>query len=865
MKMKILIGLLIPFLAIAQKNDGFIPRDLKIEWQLVRNNYNGEDKFLATLRLTNEHKKMTLPASGWTIYYNANRDVVKKEIGQGLETFRVHGDLFYLRPTKQSAESGAIAFKGLKPNESIVLECVGDAWAFNISDAPSGYYLVWDATPSVSYAIPNAVALPPKDLALFKLSANEKNSQTTPEMVFEQNKDIVDIPENLLPKIFPTPNSYVEKQGVFTLNTAISISNDPVFDKEAAYLADELKAFLGTKPIVESIVSARLGAIRLIIDKKIPTEGYYLNITTNSIEISASTPTGIFYGIQSLKNLFPLDAWKKSIATLSLPCIEVKDSPRFAYRGLHVDVARNFQTKAELFRVLNWMALYKLNTLHFHFSEDDAWRIEIPALPELTTIGAKRGHTLDSKTHMPASYGSRGDTSNPQSGFYTRTDYIDILRFAKARHIDVIPEIETPGHARAAIKAMNNRYNRLVNEGKLQEAKAYLLADLDDKSVYLSAQYFTDNVMCVALPSVYTFIETTVDALIAMHNEANMPLKTIHIGGDEVPSGVWEKSPLCQALLKELPTDKYKQTSDLWLYYWEKVQDIFKKRGLYVSGWEEIGMRESKIDGHKTMMVNPTFAHNNFHTYVWNTVIGWGTEDLPYRLANGGYKVILCPVSNLYFDLAYQKDFEEVGYYWGGFADIDKPFYFIPFDYLKNTKVDRFGNPIDPKLLLGKDRLTDYGKSNIIGIQGHLWSENIRSAEGLEYAAFPKVLALAERAWAVDPAWATIKDAKKSEELYQKAWSEFVNIVGKQELPKLNYYQGGAHFRIPTVGAKIENGTVIANIQLPGFGIRYTSDGTEPTLKSMLYTAPITAKSMVKLRAFDSKGRGGRTIFVENK
>ena len=854
MKFVTIFSLFLVFSANAQKKDVFMPENLKIDWQLVTNNYKGKEQYLATFTLTNTDKKNALPASGWTIYYNANRDVVKKDIGYGLETFRVHGDLFYLKPTA--------AFKGLKPNESIVLECIGGAWAFNISDAPSGYYFVWDATPSVSQAITKVLARPPTDLNKFNRTANQKNDQITPEMVFEQNKTIVDIPEKQLPKIFPTPVIYNVQEGNFTINALTTIASDPVFEKEAQYLADELKGFLGAKP---KTGASNTNNIQLVLDKAFPNEGYGLKITSNSgVEIRASSAVGIFYGVESLKSLMPLDAWKSTNSSLSIPCVEIKDHPRFEYRGLHIDVARNFQTKEQVKRVLNWMAMYKLNTLHFHFSEDDAWRIEIPALPELTTVGVKRGHTLDSKNNMPASYGSGGDINNPQSGFYTRNDYIDILKFAKSRHIEVIPEIETPGHARAAIKAMNARHDRLMKEGKTQEAKAYLLADPDDKSAYLSAQNFKDNVMCVALPSVYTFLETTVDALISMHNEADMPLKTIHIGGDEVPFGVWEKSPLCQALLKNLPSDKFKQTSDLWIYYWEKVYEILKKRNLYVSGWEEIGMRESKIDGNRQMMVNPTFAHNNFHTYVWNTVVGWGAEDLPYRLANGGYKVILCPVSNLYFDLAYQKDFEEVGYYWGGFLDIDKPFYFIPFDYLKNTKVDRFGNPIDPSVLVGKDRLTDYGKSNILGIQGHLWSENIRSAEGLEYLAFPKMLALAERAWAADPEWATIKDAPKSEILYQKAWSEFVNTVGKRELFKLNYYQGGVNFRIPTVGAKVENGVVVANIQLPGLVIRYTTDGSEPTPKSAIYTAPISTKGTIKLRAFDSKGRGGRTVQMGN-
>ncbi|MEY3350258.1 MAG: hypothetical protein RIQ50_369, partial [Bacteroidota bacterium] len=296
-----------------------------------------------------------------------------------------------------------------------------------------------------------------------------------------------------------------------------------------------------------------------------------------------------------------------------------------------------------------------------------------------------------------------------------------------------------------------------------------------------------------------------------------------------------------------------------------KINRILRERNLYVSGWEEIGMRESKVDGNRVMMVNPEFANNNFHTYVWNTVIGWGAEDLPYRLANGGYKVVLCAVSNLYFDLAYHKDFNENGYYWGGFVDVDKSFYFIPYDYLKNTKVDPYGNPFDPKMLVGKDKLTDYGKTNILGIQGQLWSENIRSAADLEYSAFPKMLGLAERAWSTDPQWATEKDPARSSELYNEAWSVFTNTVGKKELFRLNYFQGGAEFRIPTVGLKIIDQRVHANIQLPGLVIRYTTDGSEPTSSSKLYTAPVAEKGILRFKAFDSKGRSGRTTNIDNK
>ncbi len=837
----------------AQKTTLFQPSNLKIDWQLVSNNYNGKDQYLFTLKLTNNSKKAILPTDNWTIYYNANRDIVDKNLSGGLESFRWHGDLFYLKPGKD--------FKGLKPGESITAEGIGDAWAFNISDAPSGYYWVWNNDPKKTYAITNISATPPSDINKFKRSPNEKGDQITPEMVFDQNANIKNIPINDLPTIFPTPVSYKSNEGSFKITTSTVITHDDAFLKEAQYLSTTLADFIGsTLPVA----NANENNIQLKIDNTIPAEGYKLEVKTNGITIAASSATGIFYGIQSLKCLLPLESWKSKQQTLEIACASVTDKPRFGYRGLHLDVARNFQSKEELKRILNWMAMYKLNRMHFHFSEDDAWRIEIPALPELTTVGVIRGHTLDSKEHMPASYGSGGDVNNVQSSFYTRNDYIEILRFAKERHIELIPEIETPGHARAAIKAMEARYDRLMKEGKPDAAKQYLLSDANDKSVYWSAQNFRDNVMCVALPSVYNFIETTVDALISMHNEAGMPLKTIHIGGDEVPQGVWEKSPIAQNLLKTLPKEKYKQTSDLWIYYWAKVHEILKSRNLYVSGWEEIGMRESKVDGNKVMMVNPEFANNNFHTYVWNTVIGWGAEDLPYRLANGGYKVILCAVSNLYFDLAYQKDFNEVGYYWGGFTDVDKSFYFIPYDYLKNTAVDRFGTPVDPTILQGKDKLSDYGKSNILGIQGQLWSENIHSANDLEYLAFPKMLGLVERNWSEDPEWARTKDAETGKKLYENAWSVFTNTIGKRELYKLNYYQGGANFRIPTVGAKVMNGMVHANIQLPGLTIRYTTDGNEPTTNSTIYTSAISQKGTIKLRAFDSKGRGGRTVQVSN-
>ena len=551
--------------AFSQKKMDLSTNDLQIDWKLVTNNHKGEDKYLFTFTLTNTSKKSILPPSGWTIYYNANREIVDSNLTGPLKSFRIHGDLFYLKP--------AAGFKGLKSGESISVDGIGDAWAFNISDAPAGYYLVWDNDLKKAYAINKTTATPPADINKFKRSPNQVNDQVTPEMVFEQNTTIKDLPTQDLPVIFPTPLSYQAKDGKFILSSATAIQADPVFSNEAALLKEELESFTSFKFNTNQNYT---NTILLSLDKTLPTEAYTLSVSNNQIKISASQPIGIFYALQSLKSATPLVAWKTKQETLDVPCMEVKDQPRFGYRGLHIDVARNFQTKEQVKRVLNWMAMYKLNKLHFHFSEDDAWRVEIPALPELTTVGVQRGHTLDSKEYMPASYGSGGDINNIQSSFYTRNDYIDILKHAKSKFIDVIPEIETPGHARAAIKAMDARYARLMKEGKPEEAKQYLLSDPDDKSVYLSAQNFRDNVMCVAQPGVYNFVATAIDAFVSMHQEAGMPLKTIHVGGDEVPQGVWEKSPIAQNLLSQLPKDKYRQTSDLWVYYWEKVNAILK-------------------------------------------------------------------------------------------------------------------------------------------------------------------------------------------------------------------------------------------------------------------------------------------------
>jgi hexosaminidase len=820
----------------------FDVKNLHLIWEVVDNNYQNKQQALTVLTITNKGKQ-TLPAAGWKIYFNSSRNFTADAVSGNAKVLQVNGDLYSITPNDK--------FAAIKPGESIRIEYICEATVVNFTDAIEGPYLVWDSEPAKGYS--------PGDFTI-KPYIPTYQGLITPEILYNQNKIIQDIPASQLQKIIPTPLSYTENTGSFVITNAVSIVSDPLFANEKRYFITGIEKLLGSKLKGTS-------KDKKIIFKKDATlgaEAYTLSVTPNDMTVTASTPAGLFYGIQSFKTSISASPWMKAQASIPVPCLNVKDEPRFPYRAVMLDVARNFQSKQQVLKLINLMAVYKLNTLHMHLTDDEGWRIEIPSLPELTAVGSKRGHTLDSKAFLPASHGSGPDFTNTAgTGFYTKADYIEILKYATERHVTVLPEIETPGHARASIKAMDVRYNRLLAAGDKAGAEHNLLRDLNDKSDYRSVQYWNDNVIDVALPSTYNYIETVVGDLVNIYKEAGAPLPAIHFGGDEVPAHVWEQSPAYLALKASNP--EIQNTGDLWYYFYGRVNDILKKRNIRLSGWEEMALRKTAVDGEGTYVPNPQFLGEKMQVDVWNNVLGDGQEDLAYKLANGGYKVVLTCVTNLYFDMANYKSYDEPGYYWGAFLGIDKFFSFVPYDYFKNADVDKNGRPINRNLFLGKQRLTDYGKTNIIGLQGALWGETVKSAERMDYMIFPKLIGLAERAWAKDPAWATERDTLKARELYNADWSKFLNILGKRELPRLAYYNGGYNFRIPKPGVILEDGKYKSNIQFPGMVIRYTTNGKEPNENSPVYENPIPANGIIKFRAFDVKGRGGNVAEVQNK
>lgn len=833
------------------KKDVNNAKNIAINWQIIENSHAGGGQFLSSLNIQN-NAPLALSNKNWKLYFNFARRIVQETVTENVKIVHVNGDLYYIRPTEK--------FKSIHNGTSANIEFASKDWAVNFTDAPEGFYMIYDDAPNRPVPIQNVKAIPSTRPAQYARNHQDRVPPITPQIIYEQNKNSINIPEKDLQKIFPSPLQYQDKPGEFILNQSVKITADPAFAAESDFLQQKLNRLLSP------IKGAPTGkSIRLMLDKSLGAEAYQLEINSRQILISASEQAGIFYGIQSLLSTFPLQKRGVKNSSLKIQNASITDQPRFHFRGLMIDVARNFQTKEEILKVLDLMGMYKLNVLHFHLNDDEGWRLEIQGLPELTSVGSRRGHFSDSTlNHLPPSFGS-GPFLNEHhgTGHYSKADFIEILKYAKARHIRVIPEIEAPGHARAAIRSMHARYNRLMKEGKTAEAKRYLLHDLNDRSSYRSVQNWNDNVMDVSLPSTYNFIEKISDEIIAMYKAAGAPLQTIHFGGDEVPDGAWEGSPNSLNLVKERP--ELKDINGLWAYFYGNIDRILKSRNLYLSGWEEVGMQPVLTDGKKSYVINPAMSDKNIHLNVWNNIIGWGAEDLAYRLANTGYKVILGGVSNFYFDMAYQKSFEEPGYYWGEYADIDKAFNFIPFNSFLNSNTDKFGNTLKPGFYDTKERLTEKGKANVVGLQGLLWSETIKGPKNLEYMIMPKLLGLAERAWAKDPEWANEPDSTKRKAMYNQAWARFANTLGKKELPRIDAAFGELHYRLPTSGAVIKDGKVHLNNQFPGLKVRYTTDQTEPTSKSPLYTGPISAKGLIRFRTFDSQGRGGKSASIINE
>jgi len=807
---------------------------LQMRWELLRNEFTPQmpqGRAQARLSLTNKDSQ-ALPAQGWSIYFNSMDGVVTGPVSGNVSMEQVAGNLYRIRPQP--------GFAGLAPGKALDIVYYHPQIVIKMARAPIGPYLVYDSQPDVGVAIADFALLPvtrPEQLD----KGSDPRQVVTPADTYRANTGADVLAPADVPLVLPTPLQLEQGKGRLALRGLPQVSADAALKHEAAL----------ARSLFPQTLAAGGPALRLSVGKvegQASPEAYRLTVGTDSgITIVGNSAAGVAYGLQSLRDLLPLPA----AADQSLPEVTIVDAPRFGYRGFQLDVSRNFHTKETVFKWLDLMARYKLNKFHFHLTEDEGWRLEIRGLPELTAIGAVRGHSAKPGVRLQPAYGSGPDPRDPHgSGYYTRADYIEILRYAAARHIEVIPEIEMPGHARAAVQAMEARYHRLKAAGDKDAAK-YLLNDFEDKSVYKSPQLYNDHVLNPGLESSFNFVQHVVDEVVALHRDAGVPLHTIHMGGDELPHGAWEKSPAAHRMMAQHGLES---TADLWDFFYERVDGMLRKHGLYTSGWEELAARKTMLHGRHKLIPNPRFTQKGFHAWVWNNTEG--AEDLAYRLANAGYDIVLAPVTKMYMDMSYNANPDEPGVNWGDYIELQTSYDFIPFDYLKNAP---------EAARVGKDGLTDYGKRRIRGLEATLFTETVRDPKRIDYLVMPRLLAVAERAWAPDPAWALEADAGKASALHRRAWSGFVNALGQRVLPRLDLDGKGVDYRIAPPGLLLEGQRVLVNHVLPGMTLRYTTDGSAPTAASKLVTGPIAERGVIQVAAFDRNGRPGLVARIDRR
>ncbi|WLD58795.1 beta-N-acetylhexosaminidase [Salinispirillum sp. LH 10-3-1] len=400
------------------------------------------------------------------------------------------------------------------------------------------------------------------------------------------------------------------------------------------------------------------------VQQDMASGSYRLQVTAQGGVIQTADGAGVHAALASLVQ------W---LAGGQVQEVVIEDVPRFGYRGLHLDVVRHFVPVDQVCKVLRLAALYKLNQFHWHLTDDEAWRLEIRAYPALTEQTAVRGRGRT----MPPQMGT-GDTDH--GGFYTQDEVRQVVALANSLGINVMPEIDVPGHARALLRALP----------ELQEPA--------DESVYRSVQHYSDNVLNPALPATWTVLQTILDEVMEL-----FPSPDIHLGSDEVPVGVWQRSP---AAIDKAQSLGLADVTALHGWFMRGLEDHLLQRGRRAAGWEEITVGQAV--SRRT------------------TVFSWQGVEAGQKAAALGYPVVMTPAQYCYLDLSYNRDQAEPGYYWAGETDLAKAYGYEPL-------ADWSGDGV--------------GTNLVRGLQACVWSELLAESYQLEYMLLPRLLAVAERAW----------------------------------------------------------------------------------------------------------------------
>lgn len=515
-------------------------------------------------------------------------------------------------------------------------------------------------------------------------------------------------------KIIPQPVQVITNTGNFVINpqTKLVLANKD--DKTtAAFLNKYLLDYYGFE--LSIVKKASKNSIEFKSLKNVAglkSEGYSLKSDSKRVVIEGNSPTGTFYGMQTLIQLLPVEKSNN----LKIASVDIKDEPRFAYRGAMLDVGRHFFPVSFVKKYIDYLALHKMNYFHWHLTEDQGWRIEIKKYPKLTEIGSKRNGSIIGR------YPGNGSDNTSETGFYTQEEVKDIVKYASDRFITVIPEIEMPGHSSAAIAAYPllscfPNEKTVIPDNMISEKSKQELASGRVKLVQETWGVFTD----VYAPTEYTFnfLEDVLDEVMAL-----FPSKYIHVGGDESPKDAWKRSEFCQQLIKE---KGLKDEHGLQSYFIQRMEKYINKKGRTLIGWDEI------LEG--------GLAPNA-------VVMSWRGEEGGIAAAKENHQVIMTPGAYVYLDHSQTKNEKEVTI--GGFLPLETVYGYEPV----------------PK------ELNEQQAKYVLGAQGNVWTEYMANPAKLEYMIFPRLSALSEVLWSPKgkkdwPAFQTkIETAKKRYDMW---------------------------------------------------------------------------------------------------
>ena len=585
--------------------------------------------------------------------------------------------------------------------------------------------------------------------------------------------------------LIPRPERADKREGEFLVAKQTEIYS-PAFPDLFDYLNDHIERVCGYRLAAGG---HRRSIQQISIEKHeggLSEEGYLLDISPSRITIRANDRGGAFYALQTLFQLMPVSVYRPDAAqhaeTFAIPCFHIEDAPRFASRGVMLAVSRNFSDKAAVMRYIDWIARHKLNTLHWHLTDDNGWRVEIKKYPELTSRGAWRGPG----EVLPPSYGSGNER---YGGFYTQQDVREIVDYAAFRNVEIIPEIDLPGHSQTLTSVYPETFCRTSG------------------SVTYKPEEMRET-LCAGREENFEMLRDILQELAGL-----FPSKYIHIGGDEADRTAWKSCPRCRHLARELGG-----VDQVQCYLVEHAEKFLAEHGRTMIGWDEI-------------------LKNNLRST--STVISYRGQRGGIEAANRGYDVVMSPGEILYFDW-YQADPHTQPRAMGGFSPIRKMYGFhpvpdTPAKAADNESIIR-GEFVSPDSV---EYIYDGGKEHVIGVQGCTWTEFIETEKHLEYMIFPRLLAVSELAW-------TPRERCEWNDFRRR-----INVhVSLLHARGINAFPLSDDVVITAqMLSEGKKARVTLDTEKYPAEVRYTLDGTAPVPGSDLYDGPFVVKAGTTVRA----------------